>query len=160
MTLGRVFSKILGAAAILSASCILFMALSICCEVVARYFFHRPLTWTVEISEYLQVYVAFFGAAWVLRKKGHVTLDIAVNRLGPTGKKLCRILTDILGIVVAATLCVFSAIVAREQFLLGIPVIKSLEVPKWLVIAPIPLGMFLVAVEFLVRLLNDIRGRD
>lgn len=144
----------------LSALCISFMALSICCEVIARYFFHRPLTWTVEISEYLQVYITFFGAAWVLRKKGHVTLDIAVNRFGPTGKKFCRVLTDILGIVLAATLCVFSTIVAREQFLLGIPVIKSLEVPKWLVIAPIPLGMFLVAAEYLVRLLNDIRGRD
>lgn len=136
------------------------MALSICCEVIARYFFHRPLAWTVEISEYLQVYIAFFGAAWVLRKKGHVTLDIAVNRFGPAGRKFCRVLTDILGIVVAATLCVFSAIVAREQFLLGIPVIKSLEVPKWLVIAPIPLGMFLVGAEFLFRLFNDIRGRD
>ncbi|MBP7528974.1 MAG: TRAP transporter small permease [Syntrophorhabdaceae bacterium] len=136
------------------------MTLSIGCEVIARYFFRRPLMWTVEISEYLQIYLAFFSAGWVLRKKGHVSLDIVADRLGPGGKKLCRAITDVLGIFVAAALCIFSAIVTREQFLLGVPVIRSLEIPKWLVIAPISPGMFLVAAEFFVKLLDDLRGGE
>ncbi|MDD3845256.1 MAG: TRAP transporter small permease [Syntrophorhabdaceae bacterium] len=158
MIVGRFLSRTLDATAALSAACIAFIALSICCEVIARYFFHRPLRWTVEISEYLQIYLAFLSAAWVLRKKGHVTLDIAVDRFGPGGKRVFRIVTDILGIIVAAALSLFAAIVAAEQFLLGTPVIKSLEVPKWIVIAPISIGMFLVAIEFFVKLVDDIRG--
>jgi TRAP-type C4-dicarboxylate transport system permease small subunit len=154
----RFLSRTLDATAVFSAACIAFITLSICCEVIARYFLHRPLRWTVEISEYLQIYFAFLSAAWVLRKKGHVTLDIAVGRLSPGGKRAFRIFTDILGIIAAATLCLFAAIVAVEQYLLGTPVIKSLEIPKWIVIAPIPLGMFLVTAEFFVKLADDVRG--
>jgi len=154
----RLLSRTLDAAAVFSAACIAFIALSISCEVIARYFLHRPLRWTVEISEYLQIYFSFLSAAWVLRKKGHVSLDIVVVRLGPRGRKAFRLATDILSIVVAATLCLFSALVAREQLLLGTPVIKSLEVPKWIVIAPIPLGMLLVTAESFVKLIDDLRG--
>ena len=145
--------------ALISALCILFIALSICYEVLGRYFFQHPLMWTIEISEYLQIYFVFFSAAWVLREKGHVTLDIAVNRFGPSGRKTCAIIADILGIAVAAILCIFSGIIAYEQMLLHIPVIKSLEVPKWLIILPIPMGMFLLTVEFTVKLINDLHGR-
>jgi len=157
--LRSLLSRILNAAAVFSAACIVFIALSICCEVIARYFFQRPLRWTVEISEYLQIYLAFLSAAWVLRKKGHVTLDIAVGHLGPGGRRAMRFVTNALVFVVAAALSLFAAVVTGEQFLLGTPVIKSLEVPKWIVIAPIPLGMLLVAVESLVTLIDAMRGR-
>lgn len=154
----RLLTRTLDTLAVFSAACIAFIALSISCEVIARYFLHRPLRWTVEISEYLQIYFAFLSAAWVLRKKGHVSLDIVVDRLGPRARKTFRVVTDILTVAVAATLCLFAAVVSWEQFLLGTPVIKSLEVPKWIVIAPIALGMLLVTVESLVRLIDDLRG--
>ena len=144
----RLLTRTLDALAVFSAACIAFIALSISCEVIARYFLHRPLRWTVEISEYLQIYFAFLSAAWVLRKKGHVSL----------ARKTSRVVTDILTVAVAATLCLFAAVVSWEQFLLGTPVIKSLEVPKWIVIAPIALGMLLVTVESLARLIDDLRG--
>lgn len=156
----RFLSGTLTATAVFSAACIAFIALSISCEVIARYFLHRPLRWTVEISEYLQIYFAFLSAAWVLRKKGHVNLDIVVGRLGPRSRRAFRIATDTLVILVASTLSFFAAVVAREQFLLGTPVIKSLEVPKWIVIAPISAGMLLVAVESFVGLIDDLRGKD
>ncbi len=115
--------------------------------------------WTVEISEYLQIYFVFLSAAWVLRQKGHVTLDIVVRLFGPAGKKACAVVTDMLGFAVATVLCIFSGIMTYEQMFLGIPVIKALEVPKWLVILPIPLGMLLLAIEFAVEFIGDIRGR-
>ncbi len=83
-----------------------------------------------------------------------------MGRLGPRSRRALRVATDILGTLVAATLSLFAAIVAWEQFLLGTPVIKSLEVPKWIVIAPISVGMFLVAVESFVGLVHDLRGKD
>ncbi len=113
--------------------------------------------WTIEISEYLQVYLVFFSAAWVLRQKGHVALDIVVNRFGHSGKKACAVIADALGIVVSTVLTVFSGIITYEQMVLGIPVIKTLEVPKWLVILPIPVGMSLLAIEFFIKLFTDIR---
>jgi len=116
--------------------------------------------WTVEISEYLQIYFVFLSAAWVLRKKGHVTLDIAVKNLGPTGRKVCAVAKGILGILVTTTLCITSTMITYEQMVLKISVIGALELPKWLILAPIPLGMFLLVIEFSLTLINDIRRRD
>lgn len=116
--------------------------------------------WTVEMSEYLQIYFAFLGAAWALRQRGHVALDVVVQRFGPSGRRACAVMVDIMGMAVTAIMCIFSVVIVYEQMLLGIPVIKTLELPKWLVILPIPLGMFLLAVEFAVKLIGDIRGRD
>lgn len=157
MKLARLFTKLLGGLAAFSAACVLFITLSICYEVLGRYLFGRPLMWTVEISEYLQIYFVFLSAAWVLRQKGHVTLDIVVGRLGPASRKACTVATDVLGIIVASVLAVVSGIVTYEQMALAIPVIKALEVPKWLVIMPIPLGMALLAIEFAIKLFTDIR---
>ena len=157
MKLGGLFTKLLSALAAFSAACILFVTLSICYEVLGRYFFGRPLMWTVEISEYLQIYFVFLSAAWVLRQRGHVTLDIVVGLLGPASRKACTVASDVLGIIVTLVLSVFSGIMTYEQMVLGIPVIKALEVPKWMVIMPIPLGMALLAVEFAIKLFTDIR---
>ncbi len=113
--------------------------------------------WTIEVSEYLQIYLVFLSAAWVLRHRGHVTLDIVTDRLKPTWKMRLTILTDMLGAVVAAVFAVFSAQITYEQMVMGIPVIKTLEIPKWVVIAPIPVGMTLLLVEFIIRLIKRIR---
>lgn len=67
------FVRALGGMAAVSAFSILFIMFSICVEVAMRQVFNKPLMWTVEISEYLQVYITFLGAAWVLKN------DSAVN---------------------------------------------------------------------------------
>ena len=57
-----------------------FVALSFT-QVVLRYGFGRPLTWSEEISRYLFVWVVFVGAAVAARRNGHIALDFLVNRL-------------------------------------------------------------------------------
>lgn len=113
--------------------------------------------WTVEISEYLQIYLVFLSAAWVLRNKGHVILDVVLERLGPRLKKGLTLFRCSLGILVTAFLAIFAGIVTYEQMALGIPVIKTIEIPKWMIIAPIPVGMTMLCVEFIVQFLVNVR---
>ena len=159
MILKSFFTRVLNVMAALSALCILFIALSISYEVLGRYLFNRPLAWTVEISEYLQIYFVCLSAAWVLRHRGHVTLDILLDRLNPSWKKAFARASDALGFIVTTVLAVFSCVMTFEQMMLGIPVIKTLEIPKWLVILPIPAGTTLLAIEFLIKIFTDIRQR-
>lgn len=72
----------------ISAIFIISMMLSICGEVFMRYLLKKPLMWTVEISEYLQMYVTFLAAAYVLRHDGHVKLEILTGILSPGTKKV------------------------------------------------------------------------
>lgn len=146
------FDRIIKLMAVLSAIFIIFIMLSICGEVIMRYLFKKPLMWTVEISEYLQLYATFIGAAWVLRQDGHVKLEIVTNILGARAKNALFYIANALGLAVTAVIMCFSGIVTYEQFILQTPVIKSLEIPKWIILAPIPTGCFFLSLEFIRKI--------
>lgn len=152
MIVRTLYNGIIGAMAAVSGVFILFIVFSVAAEVVMRCFFHRPLAWTVEISEYLLLYIAFLSAAWVLQRDGHVRLDFVIALFGPKTERAFRRVSDFLCAGTALVLMVFSALVTYEQFHLKIPVIKTLEIPKWMVIVPIPLGCLFLVLEFLRRI--------
>lgn len=149
---GKILKRVCDIMAGISAIFILFILVAICTEVIMRYFFRHPLMWTIEISEYLLLYVTFLGAPWVLRHDGHVRLETVVNLTGPKTRKKLHFLSNLLGLFAAAVIMFFSGIVVYEQLLLGTPVIKSLEIPKWVILLPIPLGCLLLSLEFIRRL--------
>jgi C4-dicarboxylate transporter, DctQ subunit len=156
--MGRLFNRLIAVLADLSGWLIAFIALSVCLEVVTRYVFNYPLTWTIDTTEYLQIYIAFFAAAAVLQEKGHVKLDLVVNAAGPRIQKTLETLANFLGAVTAGAVFFFSARVVYRTFIMGTPVIKALEVPKWLVLIPIPFGCLLLTIEFMRRLIRVARG--
>ncbi len=156
--MGRLFDRLIAALVELSGWLIAFIALSVCLEVVTRYVFNFPLTWTVDITEYLQLYIAFFAAAAVLQERGHVKLDLVLNAAGPRIRKTLETLANLLGAVTTGAIFFFSARVVYRTFIMETPVIKALEVPKWLVLIPIPFGCLLLTIEFIRRLIRITRG--
>jgi len=66
------------------ASCVLLVALliSVMLQVISRYVFQSPLPWTDEVSRFLLVWLTFVAAAWVMSERMHVTVDVAVAKLG------------------------------------------------------------------------------
>lgn len=129
----------------------LFMMFSICYEVVLRYFHFHPPTWVTEITEYILLYVTFLGAPWVLKKDAHVKVDIVVTRLGFAAQKAMDVFTSLVGIGVCSVLVWFGTVVSWDHYQRDIPVIKTLEVPKFLLLGIIPLGSALLIVEFVRR---------
>jgi C4-dicarboxylate transporter, DctQ subunit len=150
--LTKTFDRLIAALADISGLFIAFIVLSVCAEVVMRYAFKYPLSWTVEITGYLQLYVAFFSAAFVLKEEGHVSLDIVIKSASPLARKRLRCVANAAGTVATGVIFCFSAATTYEALLAGTPVIKTLEVPKWLVLAPLSLGCLLLSIEFLRRL--------
>jgi TRAP-type transport system small permease protein len=50
-------------------------------QISQRYFSLFPTPWTEEMSRYLFVYLTFFGSALLLKEKGHIAVDVIVERL-------------------------------------------------------------------------------
>jgi TRAP-type C4-dicarboxylate transport system permease small subunit len=72
-----------GVEGIVIAAFLIFVAVTFG-QVVLRYGFGRPLTWSEEVSRYLFVWVVFVGAGVAARYKGHIALDFLVTRF-PAG---------------------------------------------------------------------------
>ena len=67
---------------IVIAAFLIFVAITFG-QVVLRYGFGRPLTWSEEVSRYLFVWVVFVGAGVAARHNGHIALDFLVTRFPP-----------------------------------------------------------------------------
>jgi TRAP-type transport system small permease protein len=50
-------------------------------QIFQRYFSLFPTPWTEEMSRFLFVYLTFFGGALLIKEKGHITVDVLVERL-------------------------------------------------------------------------------
>ena len=144
-----IFDRTLDVSVILASALLAFTLLSICAEVVLRYFFGSPLSWVVEISEMNLLYITFLAAAWVLRRKGHVKIDLLLNRLKPRTQALLGIIISIIGAIVFMFLIWYGAQVTWDNFLRGTYRSTVLEIPNAAVLFIIPLGSFLLFIQFL-----------
>jgi TRAP-type C4-dicarboxylate transport system permease small subunit len=143
--------RIIDGMAVLAGLSILFVMFSICYEVLLRYFNFRPLAWVTEVTEYLLLYITFLGAPWVLKEDGHVRVDIVLARLPWKTQKAFDLGTSLAGMLICAVLVWYGGKITLELYERGIPVIKTLAVPKYLLVGIIPVGSLLLIVEFVRR---------
>ncbi len=119
--------------------------------VASRYFLGRPIGWVIEISEYIILFVTFLVAAWVLKQEGHVRMDIVLNQLNPRTQSMINIITSGISAIVCFILTWYGAKVTWELFQTGYFTPTLLELPKFIIIAIIFIGSFLLFIQFLRR---------
>ena len=77
----RIIQKLIRSVNYISCALIVAMMLLTVIDVLLRYLFTRPIAGSVEIVELMLVVIVFFGIAFTGLQKGHVALDLVVNRL-------------------------------------------------------------------------------
>lgn len=132
--------------------------LSVCLEVVMRYFLNRPQAWVVEIIEYTLVWVTFLGAAWLLKKEGHVKMDLVLTRLNPRRQSLLNIITSSLCVIIWLTLTWYWGQSVWRYFQEGLVTYTVLEVPRVLVFSIMPIGSFMLFIQCLRRTYGFMEG--
>ena len=73
----------------IAAIALAIIALATFCDVIGRYFFHAPFSFTVELTEMGMAVLVYFGMGLVTHENGHISADFLVLRLPP---KLCALL--------------------------------------------------------------------
>jgi len=76
--------RLIDAAAIAAFSGIFLCVLA---QVVARYVFNRPLTWSEELARYLFIWCSFLGWIIASRRNGHLAMTFVVERMPPLAQR-------------------------------------------------------------------------
>ena len=121
-----------------------------------------PQYWVGELAEYSLLYITFTGTAWVLRKDGHVKIDILMAHINPRKTQILEAIASVIGILVCALLTYYGVDVALDHMARGVYNPTLMEFPKGPLIAIIPIGAFLLFIQFIRRffdLLKDLRMR-
>ncbi|MEL7397076.1 MAG: TRAP transporter small permease [Pseudomonadota bacterium] len=118
-------------------------------EVVARYLFDAPTTWSGEVVQYALAILIFCALPDVTRRSAHVAIDIVPESLPENA----RIIVARMNSLVAALATGIAAwIVAGEslrQFEKGLMTNAANPVPRWWITAFIALGLASAALHFL-----------
>ncbi len=154
-----IYDRLIDLLAYLAVALIVVAWLSVVTEVFMRYFLRRPQVWVIEIAEYILLAITFLGAAWLLKKEGHVTIDMLPNSLSPKNRALLTAVTSVLGAMVCLAIAWWGAGVTWALFQRGAYDVESmLRLPKAPLLGTIPIGSFLLFIQFLRRATGNLRS--
>ena len=139
------YDRLLAGLALLAALAFGAVAFIIAYEVSARGLGFRPPVWPEAISEYTMLYATLFGAPWVLHRAEHIQVTTLVALFPRGGRRWLSRTVSLLGMVVCLVVAFYALRVTLTAQGLEI---RSFEMPKWVLYAPLPLGFFLLAIEF------------
>ena len=123
-------------------------------NVFSRYFFNAPIAWVEEVATSCFVYTVFVGAAWCLRTRQHVGVDLLVERLPKKAREVVHLLTDVVIFVLNSYITYLSVLFMRSSKVKTMPILKISV--NYLYFALL-LGFGLMAIYSLIHCLEDVR---
>jgi C4-dicarboxylate transporter DctQ subunit len=119
--------------------------------VALRYTTGGGISWAQELTIYLFIWMAKFGAAYGVRTGIHIGVDFVVNAARPSIKRLLVIAAMLLGVIFTGVIAFFGA--RWVVFIHGTgQVSPDLEWPMWIIYLAIPLGSGLMCYRFVQAL--------
>lgn len=136
-------------AGFISAAGLLIMTGIICFEVISRYFFNAPTSWSIEIATYIFVAMVFLGLSVAQRSGSHVQVEILVSRLdGPRRTQVELVACWVSLFFVVVTAWQMASFNYRE-YINGTRDWGLLSTPQWIPELAVSLGLILFAVAIL-----------
>ncbi len=125
-------------------------------EVVSRYVFHAPTLWGMELAVLLFGPYFLLGGPYLLHLRGHVSLDLARQRLSPRANRLL----DLLNFPVIAAFCVilllYSVPAAWSAWDYRETSFSAWNPPIWPAKVVVPLSLLLMLLQALVEFLHTV----
>lgn len=155
----RVAGGLTKAASALSILLLVVMLALVTYAVTQRYFVGRPLSWADDLNGYLLIAFAALGAAEALRRNDHIAIDVLASRVGPTGRWLLGLWSDLAVVVFAGVLCWSAYGHARFNHSFGAYSNDQLELALWIPFVPLVIGAGLLAATAFARILERLARR-
>jgi len=154
--LSHAWGKVLEAFALTACALLAAMTLMICADVLLRNVALIPgvqgLPWSNELSETTLYVVTMLAAPWLLRGGRHIRVDILLRALPAKAGWACEWACDAIALACCVCVVIYATRATWESFSQGSITIKTLVLPEWWTLAPLPVAFLLLAVEMLFRM--------
>lgn len=142
----RVFDRVLDGLALISAAIIPLMFLAIVYDVTTRNLRVFQVAWVVAVTEYALLYVTGLGAPWLLREKGHVSMEAFRALLPAAVNRAVERVVAALCLAGCAVVTVAAVPVLIQN--IGISDIRADFLQRWMLFLPVVIGFALCGVQF------------
>jgi len=162
--LSRLYGRVLDA--LVAIACLLLLGLTfvIGADVLLRNIGAGGIAPANELSEDALYLIPLLAAPGLLRQGRHIRVDIVLRLLPPQAGWAIEWVSDAIGLVCCLYFVWYGAKAALDSFMSGSLSIKTLILPEWWLLAPMPVAFALLALEFVFRMhrlaLAERRPRD
>ena len=152
--ISKAYNGLIVGLAIIAGLMLAVIFVGIVADVAIRTVGYNALQWYSAIAEYCLLFSTMLGAPYLVRLKGHVVVESLTMAMPPFIRMLMAKFVYIVCIVLSLLFVYYGFIEMWGTLMSGETDIRSIDMPKWILYLPFPLGFSLVAIEFTRYLLG------
>jgi C4-dicarboxylate transporter, DctQ subunit len=156
--LSRFWNSLLRVTIYASGVMILILMVMVAFSVIMRYVFKTPTGWVPDFAGYLQYALILIGAAWVLKIKRHVRIDVLVAKYSRRTQTIIEIITMSMAFIAYAIFFYVGLKATITAFINGDVLYKELIMPLGPLYAFIPFGLGLLCIQMFIEIYGKCRS--
>lgn len=157
MKIAQVIDKINARVGEVVSWIVLVSVLTIVFEVVMRYFFNSPTRWCTELNMYLLCGYILLGGGYTLSVGGHVKVDVFYANRSAKTRAIIDVVTSVLFFAFVSVLVWQSVEMTMGSIEMRRRSSESMQWPLWPAQTAMTIGAFLMLLQGIAKLLQDIK---
>ena len=155
--LGAMFDGLINICFGIACAVVFFQTLATCVNTLSRYFLNMPILGIESFSEWGLLYIAFLGAAYLLKKEKHITVDILLGKMSARSEGYLMAVTSFVSMIVFLIIMWEGWAVTWEFWINHYDDMNKLTgFPKATILVIIPFCSLLFAIQFGRRAYNNL----
>ena len=146
--ISRGYDALVYGMALVAAFLMAAMMVTITLDVVLRNLGYQSSAHFFTFTEYALLIVPCMGAPWLAREKGHIYVEILLMSLPERTRARMTMLVGVICVAVCLVVAWFGFQVALNDFLQDEKDVRSMDMPRWLIVGWIPVSFLMMAIEF------------
>ena len=124
------------------------MMVVITVDVVVRNLGYQSSAHFFSFTEYALLIIPCMGAPWLAREKGHIYVEILLMSTPPRVRARLTMLIGLICIAVCLVIAWYGFDVTIQNFVQNEKDVRSLDMPRWMIVGWIPVSFLMMAIEF------------
>lgn len=124
-------------------------------QVVGRYVFNAPPSWSEELARFLQVWIALLASALCVHQSMHLGVDYLLHAVPPRSR---AVLDFVVNLLVSGFLLLLLVQGIRILDVAAVQSSPAMGINMWYAYLAIPVGAFLMLLESVLKLGGTLRG--
>ncbi len=117
-------------------------------DVFVRLIGMKPWGYSVMVVEYALLWFAMLASPYLVRAKGHVFIDALTTLIAPRPRLVVEKIAYTICIISSLIFAWYSYSVLHTAIVERTLDVRAEDIPLWVLILPLPVSFFLVAIEF------------
>lgn len=146
--ISRAYDAILYGMALAAGVLMVAMMGMIVTDVALRNLGYQSSAHFFTFTEYFLLLIPLLGGPWLVREKGHIYIQLVIAALPPAGQRRLLALIAVLCIAVCLVLAWYGGAITVQNFVQNEKDVRSFDMPRWMLMAAMPLAFGMMALEF------------